>query len=194
MEPDVWGGDYSEIVGAWPSIQPANGKRMLRFLRADYVGKEHEIGYQGDVYRVIDLQGNRAELYEGDSLAVVKAAFGSVPFDESQRFFAKLSMYALAKLPADEAAWRVLIGAPAHLAEGSLASAIRRQELSSDITWQQLSLEMRLPSETRYLLIGLHVVDEQAAREHNNLPPAVEFEGLVADDVRVTLRRASDRD
>jgi hypothetical protein len=194
LEPDAWGGDHAKIVEAMPSIQPANGKRMLRFLRADYVGKDPPTGHMGDVYRVIDLQGHTSELSHGDTLAAVKAAFGSVPFAASHRFHAKLSMCALAKLPADEAAWRVLIGAPAHLAEGSLASASRRQELSSDITWQQLSLEMRLPSEARYLLIGLHVVDVQATRDHGGSPPAVEFEGQFADDVRVTLRRASDRD
>ncbi len=194
MEPDAWGGDHAKIVEALPSIQPANGKRMLRFLRADYVGKDPPTGHMGDVYRVIDLQGHTSELSHGDTLAAVEAAFGSVPFDESQLFHAKLTMYALAKLPADEAAWHVLIRAPVHLAEGSLASASRRQELSSDITWQQLSLEMRLPSEARYLLIGLHVADGYAARKHGSSPPAVEFEGQFADDVRVTLRRASDRD
>lgn len=194
MEPDAWGGDHAEIVEALPSLQPANGKRMLRFLRADYVGKEHPTGYICDVYRVIDLRGHTFELSHGDTLAAVKAAFGSVPFDETQRFYSKLSMCALAKLPADEEAWRVLIWHLGTLTEGSLASANRRQELSSDITWQQLSLEMRLPSEARYLLIGLHVADYHAARKHGSSPPAVEFEGQFADDVRVTLRRASDRD
>lgn len=194
MNADAWGGDYSEIVDGIPSFEPASGTRMLRFLRADFDGKEAPVGYVGDLYRVIDLRRHTSELAAGDAVVVVEAAFGSVPFEESDRFSANLSLNALDTVPADAEGWRAMISTPRRLEEFTLASARRRQKLSSVDPWQQVSIELRLPPETRYLLIGLHVADLQAARDRGNTPPAVEFEGQFADDVQVTLRRANDRD
>ena len=189
VEPDIWGGDFAEIVHAVPSVEPVDGERMFRFLRADYEGKENAVGYVGDTYRVIDLHGHQTTLADGDAAVTVEAAFGSTPFEDSGRFNANLSLNALGAVPASADEWRALISTPRLLDEVALASARRREILSPGGSWQRIRLEMRLPQETRNLLIGLHVGDQQAARKHGIAPPAVQFDGQFADDVRVTLRK-----
>lgn len=194
IEPGSWGGDFAEISGAVPGVVPVDGQRMFRFLRADYEGKENPIGYVGDIYRVIDLRRHTSRFADGDAVVVVETAFASAADGESKQFFANLSLNALDKVPAEAEAWRTLISGARRLDEVSLASARRRHALSpaSGNPWQRVSVELRLPRETRFLLIGLHVADRQAARTHGGAPPAVRFSGQFADDVRVFLRPGND--
>ncbi|MDF1813097.1 MAG: hypothetical protein P1V20_12945 [Verrucomicrobiales bacterium] len=192
VNPDAWGGDYVEISGATSGIEPIHGERMLRFLRADYEGKEDAVGYMSDIYRVIDLKKYSSRFADGNSVVAVEADFGSVPLDDADRFFANLSVYALAQVPTNTQSWQVLIGTPRRMEEVALASARRSRGLegSPGMSWQKLSLEMRLPQETNYLLIGLHTGDRLAAGESGSeTPPAVQFEGQFVDDVKVKLRR-----
>jgi hypothetical protein len=186
---DAWGGDYSEIVQAWPSIRPVDGTRMLRFLRADYDGKEKQFGYLGDLYRVIDLRGDVSQFSDGNTMVSVEAAFASLALEESGRFSPSLSLHALEEVPANAEAWHAMIEIPRRLEEASLASARRQELFSSSDPWRRMSLEMRLPPKTRYLLVGLHIADLEAARNISGPPPAVEFEGQFVDDVRVMLHR-----
>lgn len=189
IDPDAWGGDYSEIVEAWPSLRPVDGNRMLRFLRADYDGKEKQVGYLGDLYRVIDLRGDLSQFADGNTVVSVEAAFASLAFERSGRFSPNLSLHALEELPANAEAWHAMIEIPRRLEEASLASARRQEFFSSSDPWRRVSLEMRLPPNTRYLLVGLHIADLHVARNSSSLQPAVEFEGQFVDDVRVMLRR-----
>jgi len=189
IDTDAWGGDYSEVVEAWPSLRPFDGNRMLRFLRADYAGKEDQVGYLGDLYRVIDLRGDVSQFADGNTVVSVEAAFASLALKESGRFSPNLSLHALEELPANAEAWHALIEIPRRLEKASLASARRQELFSSSDPWRRMSLEMRLPPKTRYLLVGLHIADLQAARNSSGLPPAVEFEGQFADDVRVMFHR-----
>ena len=189
IDTDAWGGDYSEVVEAWPSIRPVDGNRMLRFLRADYEGKEQQVGYLGDLYRVIDLRGDVSQFADGNTVVSVEAAFASLALKESGRFSPHLSLNALEELPASAEAWHAMIEIPRRLEKASLASARRQEFFSSSDLWRCMSLEIRLPPKTRYLLVGLHIADLHAARNSSSLPPAVEFEGQFVDDVRVMLHR-----
>lgn len=188
VDPGTWGGDYVEITEN-ASVEPFDGKRVLRFLRADYAGKENPVGYVADIYRVIDLQDDVSLLANGEATASVQAALGSTSIGDPDRFIGNISLNALEEVPASAEEWRTLIGTPRRMEEASLASARRREALSPVETWQQIDIEMRLPAKTRYLLIGLHVSDQHAARNQGIAPPAVEFEGHFADDVKVTLGR-----
>ncbi|QDT60376.1 hypothetical protein SV7mr_28970 [Stieleria bergensis] len=185
---EAWGGDYVEIADC-ASVEPFDGKRALRFLRADYAGKENPVGYVADIYRVIDLRGNSSLLANGDALATVQAMFSSTSIGDPDRFIGNLSVNALAEVPASAEAWRTLIGTTRRMEEASLASARRREVLSPEAAWQQIDVEMRLPTKAQFLLIGLHVADHQAARSHGFAPPAVKFENQYVDDVRVTIGR-----
>lgn len=78
---------------------------------------------------------------------------------------------------------------PRRLEEASLASASRQELFLSSDPWRHMSLEMRLPPKTRYLLVGLHIGDMEAARYSGGLPSDVVFEGQFVDDVRVKLHR-----
>ncbi len=190
VESDAWGGDFAEIVdsGAFSEVTPVDGKRMFRFRRADYKGKENPVGYVGDIYRVIDLHEQAAVIAVEDSIVMVEAAFGSVQFEESGRFVGSISLNAFDAVPQDGDEWRALIGTPRRMEEFALASARRRDALSSQGSWHPIRLEMRLPRGARFLLIGLHLGDQRAPREYGSTPPAVQFDGQFADDVRVTLR------
>jgi hypothetical protein len=189
IELGAWSGDYSEIVEAWPSLRPVDGKRMLRFLRADYPGKEKQVGYFGDLYRVIDLRGDVSQFADGNAVVSVEAAFASLALEESSRFSPHLLLHALEKLPANAEAWHAMIETPRRLEEASLASASRQEFFLSSDPWRHMSLEMRLPPRTRYLLVGLHIGDMEAARYSGGLPSDVEFDGQFVDDVRVKLHR-----
>ena len=189
LDTDAWGGDYSEIVEAWPSLRPVDGKRMLRFLRADYPGKEKQVGYFGDLYRVIDLRGDVSQFADGNAVVSVEAAFASLVLEESGRFSPHLLLHALEKLPANAEAWHAMIEIPRRLEEASLASASRQELFLSSDPWRHMSLEMRLPPKTRYLLVGLHIGDMEAARYSGGLPSDVVFQGQFVDDVRVKLHR-----
>ena len=184
----TWGGDYVEITDN-ASVEPFDGEHLLRFLRADYTGKEESVGYVSDLYRVIDLRNNASLIVNGDATATVQAAFASTSIGEPDRFIGNISLNAFKEVPATAEEWRTLIGTPRRMEETALASARRREALSPVETWQQIDIEMRLPGKSRFLLIGLHVADQQAARNHGITPPAVKFEGQFADDIRVTLGR-----
>lgn len=186
---DAWGGDYAEIVTGTRGIEPVEGKRMLGFLRADYEGKENAIGYVGDLYRLIDLREQESILADGMAIVTVEAALGSSRINDPERFVASLSLNALESVPESSEEWRSLISTPRSLEELALAAARRSKGLALGESWQPIEIELRLPRETRFLLVGLHVADHQAMRKHGITPPAVRFEGQFADDVRVTLRK-----
>lgn len=188
VDPGAWGGDYVEITEN-ATVEPFDGKRVLRFLRADYAGKEKPVGYVGDIYRVIDLRGNTSLLANGDAVATVQAVFASASIGDSGRYIGNISLNAMEEVPVNAEEWRTLIGTPRRMEEAALASARRREVLSPVENWQQIDIDMRIPGKTRFLLIGLHVADQHAARNHGIAPPAVNFEGQFVDDVRVTLGR-----
>ncbi len=193
MEPEVWSGDYTEVVSEYRGIAPKHGRRMLRILRADHEGKENAVGYIGDVYRVIDLRAYESTLAHDDAVVSVESAIGSVPFEDPNRFVCGIAVYALGTLPSGRAEWKALLEPEGNLTEESLATARRWITLSpGGGTWERAQLELRLPQESRYLVVAVHVSDRRAIQPSGE-PPAVEFSGQFLDDVRVVLsRRASE--
>lgn len=77
IQPGVWGDDYSAVVEAGERVTPADGRAMLRFLRADHEGKPPRVGCAGDVYRIIDLRDFAADIAAGESHLVMEARFAS---------------------------------------------------------------------------------------------------------------------
>lgn len=191
LTPEIWSGDFTEVVTKQDGVSPQHGDHMLRFLRADHEGKENPVGYVGDLYRVIDLHGYELILANDDAVASVESAFGSLPFDEPGRFVCGVAIYALSTLPSGADEWKRLLETHNNLNEESLATAHRWVSLSHTGTqWQTARAELRLPTESRFLVIAIHVSDRSAIQP-NGEPPAVEFSGQFLDDVRVVLCRRS---
>ncbi len=98
--PDVWSGDFCELVEAQSGVRPASARRMLRFVHADYAGKPNPGGYISEVYRLLDVRGRRRELVDGDGVVQVSALFGSFAVGPGGYFGALLVAFVIAVITA----------------------------------------------------------------------------------------------
>jgi hypothetical protein len=190
--PGFWGGDYAQSVAAESGVQPRTGERMLKICRADYEGKSAEFfSRSGDLYRLIDLQGQDVGGGDWETMVTVSVNYRSVPFKEPGRYIADMQVHALESVPGpgmEGIPWIQLNkpGAPSS-PHAPTASARRSMRLDAAVNrWQPLRVEMRIPPGTRYLLLSLHVTDSKAGREPLETG-AVEFPGQFVDDVQVSL-------
>jgi len=178
---DVWSGDYSEVVGDQQGVKPESGKRMLRFLRADYDGRTIPESFSSDVFRLIDVRPYRREFADGGAVVQLSAAFNAEPFLDNERYKCGLTIFALDAALVDGSSLNV---------EHVLATQSLARSTSSHLhmdrdpaTWQRLGNELRVPPNTDYLLIQIGV--------SNVSPPSVmrrdSFAGHFADDVKLVF-------
>jgi hypothetical protein len=175
-ESGQWSGDEADVVMAENGVEPRHGTRMLRFRRATYPGENSPRSQWGDVYRLVEVQ---ALAGEGRTVARVTASFTSVSAAEGALFSCGVQAFALNEelgpLPSPlGAAW---------LREHNSAAGSRRLRLTGTRQWQELSLEVPLTPQTRFVMLHLAVVQEQPAVPAG----AVEFPGHYLDDVKVEL-------
>ncbi|MCY2990217.1 MAG: hypothetical protein NTY19_20430 [Planctomycetota bacterium] len=182
-KPDVWSGDYSEVVGEEQGVEPVSGERMLRFLRADHEGKARDEGYVGEVYRLLDLRPWQTEIADGNAVVEVSASFNAAPFPSDERYEYGLMICALDhEIPA--------MGptpTTGQVVEQSVAVSRRYGEVMDQdpSTWQRVTTEMRLPPKAHFIMVRLSVA-RTLPRGHL---PAVRFAGHYADGVRVSFAR-----
>lgn len=179
----VWSGDFTEIIAAQADVQPS-GKKMLRFLSADYEGKPNPGGYIGEIYRLIDVRNLRDTLLDGSAIVQVSAHFNAGATPESEAYQTSVSLYALDAAAVHDGALKNGMT----LLDRALAVTRRsRQDLDRDrATWQRLSTELRLPPNTDYLLLRIAVAHSGSTRKasgHEN------FTAHYADDIRVLFAR-----
>jgi hypothetical protein len=174
-----WSGDYSEVVGEQQGVKPETGKKMLRFLSADYEGKPNPGGYSADLFRLIDLRPFRREFSDGGAVVQLSAAFDAIALSADEKYECDVCIYALDADMATDGSMRI----QNRLFTGSLAMArSSRNVLDRDpATWQHMACELRLPANTDFLMIRIGVVHA------SHMPGA--FAGHYADDVRVTMAR-----
>ncbi|MEK0446737.1 MAG: hypothetical protein RLZZ399_2058 [Verrucomicrobiota bacterium] len=195
----TWGGDYTEITGETEGVQPLSGKKMLRFLRADYEGKPPTVGWISEIYRIVDVRSFSAEFATGKYSAQVEASFYSIPFPEEKQYAGSVEVHAVDTLPVPDRAFlpdRALLfrRAPAlNHADSSdrgdfdSASALRSLRLKSATTsWQKIRVDLRIPPGTQYLVVGL-CVSEPSAWKGNPDSSEVTFPGQFADDVSISI-------
>lgn len=180
--PGRWSGDATEVTGEQQGVKPENGKKMLRFLRADYEGKANPQGsYVGDLYRLIDLRPSQQEFADGGAVVQVSAAFNSFAFPQTEQYGVSASAYALNAEMASN------LSAPGNPGVPDEALAMTRKSLQrmdrDPLTWQKVEGELRLPPDTEFLLIHLSVIHGTGAQQRET------FDGHFLDDVRVTLAR-----
>lgn len=176
-----WSGDYSEVVGEQQGVKPASGKKMLRFLRADYEGKANADGYVADLYQLIDLHPYRSEFADGGAVLQFSAGFNAFKFPANEAYGCLISMHAL---DAETVKNRTMSDRQMLNAEALAMTSSNRLMLDRNpATWQRQTAELRLPPNTEYLLI--HVAVTHATKSQRR---AV-FDGHYLDDVRLVLTR-----
>lgn len=179
----VWSGDYTEIVTGQADVQPS-GTKMLRFLSADYEGKPNPGGYIGETYRLIDVRDLRSTLADGSAIVQVSAHFNAGTTPENEAYQTSLSLYALDAATVEGG---TLAGGTTLLDRALAVTQRSRQELDRDpAMWQRLSTELRLPSNTDYLLLRIAVAHSGPTRWAGGHE---KFAAHYADDVRVLLAR-----
>ncbi len=177
-----WSGDFTEVVGEQLGVKPPNGKKMLRFLRADYEGKvKPEGSYFSEVYRLVDVRAYRREFGDGGAVAQLSAVFDAFAFPSGESFDCSVSLHALDA----ETALALRENPNANITRESLAMACsNRARLDRDPkTWQPVSAELRLPPHTDFLLLHLSAVNSRSSQRR------ITFDGHYLDDVRLTLGR-----
>ncbi|MEY2599723.1 MAG: hypothetical protein RLZZ142_1982 [Verrucomicrobiota bacterium] len=188
-----WGGDYTEITGEIGGIQPLSGKKMLRFLRADYEGKPPNVGWISEIYRIVDVRAFAADLATGRYTAQVEASFQSLPFPPEKQFVGSVEVHAVDALPGPDRGllFRRATGVPlkdsADPSDLSSASALRKLKLKSPTaSWQKIRVDLRIPPGTQYLVVGL-CVSQPSIWKSNPDSSEVTFPGQFVDDVSVSL-------
>ncbi len=182
LETGIWRGDAAEITGAQNGVAPASGQKMMRFRRDDFDGRpKPDGGHIAVVYRLIDLRPMRGELADGAGVVEVSAGFNATAFPDEEKYGGAISLYAL---DADSLPDRVgRLGST--LANDALAMArSSNTKLDRDpATWQRVTTELRLPPNTEFLVVRLHISQTFRSGE------SPVFTGNYADDIRVTLTR-----
>ncbi len=181
VEPGRWSGDYTEVVGEQQGVNPENGKKMLRFLRADYKGKPSpEGGMIGDLFRLIDMRPYRREFADGGAVVQLSAEFNAFEFPAGERYFCSLVIYALDAETATNGSMR------GNIASNEALLGVQQRSIILDrspATWQRFTSELRLPPDTDFLLVRIFNLDAGKS------VPRQTFAGHYLDDVRLTMAR-----
>lgn len=184
VSPDEWSGDYTEVVGSHGGVQPAEGKKMLRFLRGDDALGHLPDSRSSDLFRLLDVRPYKQDLADGGGVVRLSAVFNASSEGVVDPISCTLMLYALdAKLVEGRKPGTPMPNLRRHMLAFSQTSRVK---LDADATsWQAASNELRLPPETDYLMIQIGVTNDST--EPGKRLDA--FENQYADQVRVTLAR-----
>ena len=180
-EPGVWSGDHADLVGASDGVPPAEGRRMLRFLRGDYEGRFLPDSHSSDVFKLVDVRQLRREFIDGTVVVQLGALFNAAGSAATDPLSCTLTIYALDMAMVHD-------GVPladANVSRNSLAhSQSSRVRLDADpVTWQRATNELRLPPETDYLLIRAGISND--SKDPNQRTD--EFGAHYVDDVQLVI-------
>ncbi len=171
-----WSGDEAEVVKTASEMKAHGGAKMLRFLSATYPGENSPRSQWGDVYRIVDVRGLAGA---GLTATRVSASFARGTVDAEAQFSCSVEAMALeqdlSELPSRlDLMW---------LRQHSSAAGLRKVALSSAQEWKQVSVEVPITPETRYVILHLAIVQDRPALESG----VVQFPGHFMDDVKVEL-------
>lgn len=180
--PGIWSGDTAEVLATDQGVLPAEGRQMLRVLRADYPGKSATDSYISDTYRLIDLGPFQQPLATGQAIARLRAHFNAAPFPADEGYTAGITAMAFDTVTAA----RLEAIPDAELAEQALAMTQRRHVPidRQPASWQAIDCELRLPPQSRFLLLRLSISHQHATQRRPS------FAGHYLDDVAVTLEQS----
>jgi hypothetical protein len=193
LRPGTWGGDHTEVSGPAEGIQPLRGKKMLRFLTAQYEGGAQKTGYNSDLHRVLDLQEHSKDLAGGNAWITAEACFHAAACAEPGRYLCGIELRALSDLPeqgGENAMWsRIFVEQRASSNTSGVPQNVSRSEAllpAGAPNWTRLRNDLHIPPGTRYVLVTLHAMDAQAAARKAP-PEEVHFPGHFMDDIHISL-------
>lgn len=159
LKTGYWGGDFTEITGPMGNVNPADGKHMLRFVRADYEGHYLPDSFSSDTFRLIDVRAHKKEFADGTGVVRLSALFNGDISAADGPYACVLKIYAL---DAEFVADRQSGGFTGSIRDRMLAnSSSTRVRLDADpTTWQTAGNELRLPPGTDYLMIQVGMSDD----------------------------------
>lgn len=184
--PDLWSGDYSEIVMEFEDAKPEDGSRMARLLRSDYEGRTvPRPSRQGDLMRVLDVRHLLSDAKGADVVMTLSAQFNAAPFPDSERYDGMVTIYAL--------------GADTNL-QGATEDSVKEDALAFSVgecryvdrdagTWQAASTRLLLPPGTESVMVKVSFRRMPLGSETlSSLPESLTFAGHFVDDVRASIQ------
>ena len=179
VEPGVWSGDYSEVVGEQQGVKPESGRKMLRMLRGDYEGKTNASGsHVADLYRLIDVRSYRQEFADGSAVVQLSAAFNVFEHPHGETYMGKLSIHAFDAETVTNGSWRTASAWDENCLAAATTGAKRLDR--NPATWQRMTSDLRLPANTDFLLIHIMIPAGRGTY------PEAGFGGHYLDAVRLT--------
>jgi hypothetical protein len=183
-EPNVWSGDYSEIVLESEGVKPEDGWKMARLLRSDYEGRtEQGRSQQGDLMRVIDVRSYLGQSKSADVVMTLSAHFNAVPFPAAEHYQGLVMIYALdadKELPG-RTEWDI--------EKNALAQCIGKCDVDRDpATWQAASTRLLLPAGTAFVMLKASMARKPGESEKlSSLPKSAVFAGHFVDGVDASI-------
>lgn len=179
----VWSGDDSRVVPADQGVTPAEGRRMLRLLRADYPGKSGGDSFISDTFRVIDLRPYHDLIGGGAVVATITARCNATQYPAEEVYTGDVCMYALDAATVA----RIHDILDVDLPSESLAMAHRRHACfdRNPQSWQPIGCELRLPPDADCLVLRISAAHGTASQRRAT------FAGHYLDDVVVTLQEVN---
>jgi hypothetical protein len=183
-EPNVWSGDYSEIVLESEGVKPEDGWKMARLLRSDYEGRtEQGRSQQGDLMRVIDVRPYLGQSKSADVVMTLSAHFNAVPFPAAEHYQGLVMIYALdadKELPGTTE-WDI--------EKNALAQCIGKCDVDRDpATWQAASTRLLLPAGTAFVMLKASMARKPGESEKlSSLPKSEVFAGHFVDGVDASI-------
>ncbi|MEY5026145.1 MAG: hypothetical protein RLZZ244_1673 [Verrucomicrobiota bacterium] len=159
LAPGAWSGDLTELSEARGQITPADGRHMLRFLRADSVGQTLPNSFSSDCFRLIDLRPYQKEIASGKAMVRLSALFNGDPEPANGPFACVLKLYALDSALVEERQAGTFTGSIRERMLGHSSSTRVPLDLNPQ-SWQRANNEMRLPAGTTYLVVQVGVTNE----------------------------------
>ena len=171
-----WGGDEAEVVSSTSQVKAHGGGKMLRFFSATYPGENSPRSQWGDVYRIVDVRGLADAGY---TVARVSANFAQGAATAEERFVCRVGAFAL------DQELNTLPSPLSHswLQQNNSATGSRRAMLTGAGRWQEVTVEVPITRETRFVVLHLAVVQEQPTLTSG----IVQFPAHFMDDVKVEL-------
>lgn len=153
-----WFGSQVEIVGQHSGVDPLEGKQMLHWGEPANSDSNPRA-----VYQLVDLEEEAQLDIENRPSVFASANFNTSVQDDGDQEMYGVQIYAFSEKPiqvpgADPSEW----GSPLAIVDRQLAADF------DDDSWQNVSAQLSLPAETRYLVIQLSVVNPDAETDDDS--------------------------
>jgi len=166
-----WGMDAASVVSAEGHVKPLQGQRMMRL---EPIPREKDVkNHTSRAYQLLDLRSLPIHELNGDAEVQVSASFYSTTSDVSSR-------YMIRALALDEAPEQAMMDFWSKSeSDGVVSESQRFDTKPGDRGWHTFSLKLRLPPESKTLVLILGAVPP----EEPSIQPSVHY----LDEVQVSL-------